>query len=110
MLYVGSTNDLSRRLFEHKLKLAEGYTKKYNISKLVYFESYNSREDSEKRERQLEGWLRKRKIGLIETLNPTWKDLSFRFIYPESKAKELLRVFKNREFDGVQIAERLYKG
>ncbi|MEK7249062.1 MAG: GIY-YIG nuclease family protein [Bacteroidota bacterium] len=109
MLYVGYTNDLPRRLFEHKLKLVRGFTQKYNITNLVYFEIYNDREAAEKRETQLKGWRRSKKTDLIETVNPTWRDLSFRFIYLESKAKQLLELFKNRKLDGVQILELLYK-
>ncbi len=109
MLYVGYTNDLPRRLFEHKLKLVRGFTQKYNITNLVYFEIYDDREAAEKRETQLKSWRRSKKTDLIETVNPTWRDLSFRFIYPESKAKQLLELFKNRKLDGVQILELLYK-
>ena len=109
MLYIGNTNDLSRRLFEHKLKLVDGYTQKYDIYILVYYEIYDNREEAEKRETQLKGWRRSRKIELIETLNPTWKDLSFRFIFPEHKAKQLLQQFENKKLDGMQILELLYK-
>jgi putative endonuclease len=109
MLYIGSTNDLPRRLFEHKLKLVRGFTQKYNITNLVYFEIYNDREAAEKRETQLKGWRRSKKTDLIEMVNPTWRDLSFRFIHPEHKAKQLLQQFKNKKLDGVQILELLYK-
>lgn len=75
-LYTGVTNNLSRRVFEHKNKLIEGFTKKYNIDKLVYFEIFNNPDDAIRREKQIKGWLRKKKIDLIESLNPQWKDLS----------------------------------
>jgi putative endonuclease len=75
-LYTGITNDLNRRVYEHKNKLIEGFTKKYNISKLVYFEMFNNPDDAIKREKQIKGWLRKKKIDLIESTNPEWKDLS----------------------------------
>jgi putative endonuclease len=109
MLYVGNSNDLSRRLFEHKLKLTEGYTKKYSISRLVYYETYDTREAAEKRETQLKSWLRAKKIEMIERLNPTWRDLGFRFILPESKARQLLRRTKNEKLNGMQIVELVYK-
>jgi len=75
-LYTGMTNNLARRDFEHKNKLLEGFTKKYNINKLVYFEVFNNPDDAIRREKQIKGWLRKKKIELIESLNPEWKDLS----------------------------------
>jgi len=75
-LYIGVTNDLNRRLFEHKNKIIEGFTKKYNIGKLVYYETFTDPNEAIKREKQIKGWLRIKKINLIETLNPEWKDLS----------------------------------
>lgn len=75
-LYVGVTNDLHRRVYEHKNKLIDGFTKKYNISKLVYFEAYTSIEDAIKREKQLKNWHRQWEINLIESSNKEWKDLS----------------------------------
>jgi putative endonuclease len=65
-LYTGITNDLNRRLHENKNKLIEGFTKKYNISVLVYFELFNNPDDAIRREKQIKGWLRKKKIDLIE--------------------------------------------
>ena len=75
-LYTGITNDLNRRVYEHNHKLMEGFTKKYNINKLVYFELFNNPGDAIRREKQIKGWLREKKIGLIESMNPEWKDLS----------------------------------
>jgi putative endonuclease len=75
-LYTGVTNNLVRRVYEHKNKLIEGFTKKYNINKLVYFELFDNPGDAIKREKQIKGWLRKKKIDLIESMNPEWKDLS----------------------------------
>jgi putative endonuclease len=74
-LYTGITNDLNRRVYEHKNKLLEGFTKKYNIHKLIYFELFNNPGDAIRREKQIKGWLREKKIGLIESMNPEWKDL-----------------------------------
>lgn len=78
-IYIGVTNNLNRRVFEHKNKLIEGFTKKYNLTKVVYYESCNSIEDAIHREKQLKNWHRQRKINLIESVNKEWKDLSLEF-------------------------------
>ena len=78
-LYIGVTDDLNRRLYEHKNKLLEGFTKKYNLTKLVYFETFNRVEDAIGREKQLKNWHRQWKINLIEEVNKEWKDLSLDF-------------------------------
>ena len=75
-LYTGVTNNLQRRVYEHKEKIFKGFTAKYNITKLVYFEILNDINSAKRREKQIKGWLRKKKIDLIETTNPEWKDLS----------------------------------
>ncbi len=75
-LYTGITNNLVRRVYEHKHKLVEGFTKKYNITRLVYYEEMNSIPDAIAREKQIKGWLRVKKIALIESANQEWKDLS----------------------------------
>lgn len=75
-LYTGFTNDLQRRVYQHKHKLVEGFTKKYNIAKLVYYETTLDVKSAIAREKQIKGWLRKKKIELIESVNPNWKDLS----------------------------------
>ena len=76
VMYVGVTSDLQRRLYEHKNKLADGFTSKYNVHKLVYFEQTTDVKAAIGREKQLKGWLRQRKNELVETTNPDWKDLS----------------------------------
>lgn len=76
VLYIGVTNNLERRCYEHKQKLIKGFTEKYNISKLVYYEETKDIKEAITREKQLKGWLRQKKIALIESINPTWKDLS----------------------------------
>lgn len=79
-LYTGVTNDLARRVYEHKQKLLPGFTSKYNITKLVYFEATEDVYAALNREKQIKGWLRDRKIALIEAANPDWKDLSFTIV------------------------------
>ena len=75
VLYIGMTSDLERRLYEHKQKLIKGFTEKYNVNKLVYFEVTNSAESAVERERQLKGWKREKKNQLIEKENPNWEEL-----------------------------------
>ena len=77
VLYIGITNDLRRRVFEHKNNLIAGFTKKYNVNKLVYFELINQPMDAINREKRMKKWKRQWKIELIESLNPEWKDLYF---------------------------------
>ncbi|MCQ2573883.1 MAG: GIY-YIG nuclease family protein [Treponema sp.] len=77
VMYIGMTNDLTRRINEHKSGLIEGFTKKYHVHKLVYFESTDDVNNAIKREKQLKGWTRAKKNALVETNNPEWKDLSF---------------------------------
>jgi len=74
-LYVGVTNDLMRRVGEHKESLVEGFTNKYKINKLVYFETYNDINEVILREKRLKKWNRGWKISLIEKMNPEWNDL-----------------------------------
>ena len=76
VLYTGVTNDLARRLYEHRNKLADGFTKRYNVTKLVYFEVTTNVESAITREKQIKGWSRKRKLDLIQTANPEWRELS----------------------------------
>ncbi|MFA4906513.1 MAG: GIY-YIG nuclease family protein [Candidatus Margulisiibacteriota bacterium] len=75
-LYVGVTNNLERRIFEHKNALIEGFTKKYKINKLLYYEETNDVLAAINREKQFKGWRRDKKIALIESVNPEWRDLS----------------------------------
>ena len=75
-LYTGMTNDLERRVYEHKKKLIEGFTKKYNLDRLVYFEETEDVQSALGREKQLKGWVRRRKAALVEDANPSWRDLS----------------------------------
>ena len=74
-LYIGVTNDLVRRVFEHKSKFVSGFTKKYNVVKLVYYEQYDDIENAIQRETRLKKWNRHWTIRLIEERNPNWDDL-----------------------------------
>ena len=75
-LYTGVTNDLPRRMFEHRNSLIPGFTSKYRIDRLVYFETTSDVRAAIAREKQIKGWRRERKVALIETSNPKWADLS----------------------------------
>jgi putative endonuclease len=75
-LYIGMTNNLKRRVYEHKNKLIPGFTERYNITMLVYAEQTSDVHAALAREKQLKGWIRRKKIELIESANPNWNDLS----------------------------------
>ena len=75
-LYIGVTNNLERRLYEHKSELLDGYTKQYHLHKLVYYEAAEDVNAAIAREKQLKGWTRKKKDALIASVNPLWEDLS----------------------------------
>ncbi len=75
-LYVGVTNDLKRRIWQHKTKTIEGFTKQYNVDQMVHFEGFRDVNQAIGREKEIKGWLRKRKLALIEGGNPQWADLS----------------------------------
>ena len=75
-LYTGMTNNLERRVYQHKEKLIEGFTKRYNVTRLAYYEIFGDVRDAIAREKQIKGWRRSKKIALIESMNPKWKDLS----------------------------------
>ena len=74
-LYIGITNNLSRRIYEHREKMVPGFTAKYTIDQLVYFEQFENVADALRREKTLKKWSRNSKINLIESHNPEWKDL-----------------------------------
>jgi putative endonuclease len=75
-LYIGVTSQLVQRVYQHKSKLTLGFTNKYNLNKLVYFESFETMYEAITREKQLKNWRRAWKINLIEGINPNWLDLS----------------------------------
>ena len=80
VIYVGVTSDLIKRIYEHKEKLGEGFTQRYNLIKLIYYESCGSIETVILREKQIKGWIRKKKVVLIESMNPKWCDLYERLL------------------------------
>ena len=75
VMYIGVTNDLRRRVYEHKSGEIEGFTKQYKVHKLVYFESGHDVKAAIAREKQLKGWKRERKNALVESVNPEWKEI-----------------------------------
>jgi putative endonuclease len=76
VLYTGITNDLHRRVYEHKHKLIPGFTAKYNVIRLVYYQETSDVKSAIAREKQIKGWIRKKKVDLIKSVNPKWQDLS----------------------------------
>ncbi len=74
-MYVGSTDRLSRRIYQHKMGLIDGFTKRYNVNRLVYYEPHPDLKSARKREKQLKNWRRQWKINLIESVNKEWMDL-----------------------------------
>ena len=74
-LYTGSTDNLAKRLYEHKEKLRQGFTAKYGVTQLVWYEPFETREGAFRRERRIKEWRRGWKVQLIEAMNPTWSDL-----------------------------------
>ena len=75
VIYVGMTNDLRRRVLQHRQKLVEGFTQKYNVTQLVYYEVTNDVHSALAREKEIKAWRRSKKVALIESFNPVWKDL-----------------------------------
>ena len=75
-LYVGVTNDIVRRVYEHKHKMVDGFTKKYNLTYLAYYDETSDVMSAIEREKQIKGWRRSKKIELIESVNPSWRDLA----------------------------------
>ena len=86
-MYIGVTNNLQRRIHEHKQELIEGFTKRYHIHKLVYYEQYNDIQDAIIREKRLKGLLREKKNLLVMQMNPEWEDLSLK-LFPDCFSTE----------------------
>ena len=75
-IYTGVTSDLMKRVWEHKNNVFKGFTSQYSVRRLVYFDDVGDMQSAFNREKQIKGWLRKKKIALIESMNPEWNDLS----------------------------------
>jgi len=75
-LYIGMTNDLRKRVYQHRNHATDGFTDDYNATRLVYWESFEDVGNAIEREKQLKGWRRKKKLRLVERMNPGWKDLA----------------------------------
>ncbi len=80
VLYTGVTNDLTRRVYEHRAKKIQGFTAKYNVDKLVFFETTSDIVAAITREKEIKGWTRAKKNALVDSLNPAWRDLSLDFL------------------------------
>src|SRR4030088_1725279 len=107
-LYVGITNNLIRRVREHKTGTGSGFTARYNLDRLVYFERFEEVHNAIEREKRIKGWLRIRKIALIVSVNPAWKDLSeewfTRHMYqPDKQVPPLASCLLRRSTDSVGI-------
>jgi putative endonuclease len=87
-LYIGVTGDLLKRVFEHKRKIHSGFSATYNCNRLVWFERFMDPGNAIAREKQLKGWIRAKKITLIEKANPTWSDLSEGWYGVDPKVRE----------------------
>ena len=94
VLYTGMTNNLSARVLEHKTEQLGGFTKRYRVHRLVYFESYNYVQTAISREKEIKRWIRQRRVALIESTNPTWEDLAGDWFTPERlrKPRSLIHV------------------
>ena len=100
VLYIGVTNDLVRRVFQHKTGVFEGFSSQYKVTQLVYYESFDDIRNAIRREKTIKGWLRSKKIELIESLNPKWKDLSFGW-YNRQSDEKLRKDFASRDRMGT---------
>ena len=105
VMYIGVTNNLKRRVYEHKNGLVEGFTKKYRTHKLVYFEIYRDPKNAILREKALKGLLRKRKNELVEATNPNWTDLSIQ-LFAENPCAEEKRSFASLEDDSKILTKQ----
>jgi putative endonuclease len=86
VLYTGVTNDLARRVDEHKRCVNAGFTRRYRITRLVYFEEFADIRDAIAREKEVKSWTRARRVGLVERRNPLWQDLtSLQFSFPKER-------------------------
>jgi putative endonuclease len=99
-LYIGVTNDLFYRMEQHRNGEFDGFTKKYKVNRLVYYERFQYINSAIGREKQLKGWLRERKIALIEENNPTWEDIYPLLLRGEWKEKQVLHYVQDDKIKG----------
>jgi len=109
MLYVGMTNDLKNRLNEHRTKKFDGYTAKFNINQIVYFEALPYLNATVAREKQLKGWSRAKKVALIEKMNPHWDDLSDHWADRGAPGEFTLHL-RSRQYPSTSAEYRLRSG
>ena len=102
VLYIGFTDVLARRIYEHKQGLIDGFTKKYNVNRLVYYETQPSLSSAVKREKQLKNWHRQWKINLIESVNKDWQDLY-------SQISDPLKILYSQKSKDAEINSALKK-
>jgi putative endonuclease len=76
VIYIGVTNDLLKRIYQHRYKLIKGFSSRYNLSRLLFFEKYDDIESAIRREKEIKAWRREKKNTLIQSFNPDWKDLA----------------------------------
>ena len=100
VMYIGMTNNLERRLYEHKNKLVDGFTRKYNVNKLVYYEHGNDVHAAIAREKEIKKWRREKKNNLVVMMNPTWKDLSLEWeVDKDSPVDPVIPVISKKRSD-----------
>jgi putative endonuclease len=103
-LYTGITNDIYRRALEHKAGKIEGFTKKYNINRLVYYETFKYVGNAIAREKQIKAWTRAKRLALIRTMNPTWQDLAEGWgTQPKLQIPRFARDDKEKNWDAKQV-------
>jgi putative endonuclease len=102
MLYTGVTNNLERRLTEHRIKAVPGFTQRYGLSRLVYYEQTPDVNAAISREKEIKGWVRRKKVALVCSVNPEWKDLSLEWFPP---GPETLRCAQGDSGKGAQVDE-----
>ncbi len=96
VLYTGVTNSLQYRVYQHKRKVVSGFTRRYNVTQLVYFETTHDIRAAIRREKHIKGWLRKKKVALIRSVNPRWEDLSAEWFRGQGSVETLNRPKPNK--------------
>jgi putative endonuclease len=102
VMYVGMTNNLERRLYEHRMKLMPGFTERYNVCRLVYFEETNEVGAALEREKEIKKWRREKKNRLVEKVNPEWKDLSEAWVKISPFGRNDKTLARNDGEDGAE--------